>query len=105
MQIRSDDPAFLFQVDKWWRVLFSRVRPYLYENGGPIIMVQLENEYGYCEPAYTIERSRRYMRALKAMARQGLGDNVILYTTDPPYLLNEGSLPGDEVYRLVVVDG
>lgn len=41
MQIRSDDPAFLFQVAKWWRVLFARVRPYLYQHGGPIVMVQV----------------------------------------------------------------
>ena len=63
--------------------------------------MQLENEYGYCEPAYGIERARRYMRALRAMARKGLGDDVILYTTDPPYLLHEGSLPGGEVFRCV----
>ena len=41
MQIRSDDPAFLFHVAKWWRVLFARVRPYLYHHGGPIVMVQV----------------------------------------------------------------
>ncbi len=67
-------------------------------------MVQLENEYGYCEPAYGIQRARNYMRALKRLARQGLGEEVVLYTTDPPYLLNEGSLPGDEVYRCVLVE-
>lgn len=41
MQLRSDDPAFLFHVAKWWRVLFARVRPYLYKHGGPIVMVQV----------------------------------------------------------------
>ena len=31
-------------------------------------------------------------------ARQQLGDEVILFTTDPPDLVHLGSLPGDEVF-------
>ena len=45
--MRTSDPVFLHYVDQWWGVLLPRVRKYLYQNGGPIILVQLENEYGY----------------------------------------------------------
>lgn len=31
----------LFQVDKWWGILLPMVAPFLYRNGGPIIMVQV----------------------------------------------------------------
>ena len=53
---------------------------------------QVENEYGYCGS------DASYIRHLVQEARQILGDDVILYTTDPPTLAADGSLPGDEVY-------
>lgn len=46
--LRSDDPQYLQYVDRWWSVLFKRIKPLLWENGGPIVMVQVENEYGAC---------------------------------------------------------
>ena len=53
--------------------------------------LQVENEYGYCGS------DRAYLRHLLATVRQQLGDDVILFTTDPPDLMPLGSLPGDEV--------
>ena len=53
---------------------------------------QVENEYGYCGS------DSSYIRHLVQLARGILGDDVILYTTDPPTLAAAGSLPGDEVY-------
>ena len=41
MRMRTDDPAYLAHVDRWWAVLFAKLRPYLHENGGPILMVQV----------------------------------------------------------------
>ncbi len=46
MQIRTFSPAYIAEVDTWWRVLLPRIWPYLYENGGPVVMVQIENEFG-----------------------------------------------------------
>lgn len=38
---------YLFEVQKWLKVLMTKVQPFLYGNGqGPIILVQVENEYG-----------------------------------------------------------
>ena len=41
MQVRSQNEDFLFAVTRWFKEFFPRVRPYLYSNGGPIIMVQV----------------------------------------------------------------
>ena len=40
MRYRSSDPAYLAHVDRWWRPLLAKVQPLLYQNGGPVIMVQ-----------------------------------------------------------------
>ena len=53
---------------------------------------QIENEYGFCGA------SKVYLRALAATTRRALGDNVMLFTTDPPQLVERGSLPGDELF-------
>ncbi|CAH8627807.1 unnamed protein product [Heterobilharzia americana] len=45
MRLRSSDPDYMQFVRRWFSVLLPSIKPLLYENGGPIIMVQLENEY------------------------------------------------------------
>lgn len=30
-----------FKVERWWGVLLPTIAPFLYENGGPIVMVQV----------------------------------------------------------------
>ncbi|KAG6780415.1 hypothetical protein POTOM_013272 [Populus tomentosa] len=41
LKLRSSDPAYLRLVDNWWGILLPKVAPFLYNNGGPIIMVQV----------------------------------------------------------------
>ena len=38
--------GYVTHVEKWFSVLLSKIKPFLYNNGGPIITVQVENEYG-----------------------------------------------------------
>ena len=54
-QLRSSDTNFLMHVDVWWDILLPRMKKHLYINGGNIIMVQMENEYGSygCDIEYT----------------------------------------------------
>lgn len=97
MKLRTSDPSYLKYVDDWYsNVLLPKVKPLLYENGGPVIMVQVENEYGSygaCDFAYT-----SHMRDL---IRSGLGDNVLLFSTDGSGTgyLKCGKIPG--VYSTV----
>ncbi|CAH3191253.1 unnamed protein product, partial [Porites lobata] len=58
-------------------VLLPKLKPLLYANGGPIIAVQVENEYG---SYYTCDHE--YMTHLQTLFEQYLGKDVILYTTD-----------------------
>ncbi|KAF8563408.1 hypothetical protein P879_06176 [Paragonimus westermani] len=77
MKLRSSSPDYFLKVVDWFDVLFPVLRKYLYTERGPIIMVQLENEYGsagICD--------QEYMSMLYDLARYHLGPDVILFTTD-----------------------
>lgn len=75
--LRSSDPDYLNYVDKWMHVLLPKIKQFLYHNNGPIIAVQVENEYGsYFACDYD------YLRHLSKLFRYFLGDEVILFTTD-----------------------
>ncbi|KAL6972712.1 Beta-galactosidase 17 [Sarracenia purpurea var. burkii] len=119
----------LVQVEKWWGVLLPRIAPFLYSNGGPIIMVQIKYESlnlakGYTnfassnhkklgktfEVAFWIENEfgsygddKVYLHHLVTLARGHLGDDIILYTTDggSRETLAKGTLRGDTVYSAV----
>ena len=77
IKLRTSDSNYLSYVDKWLGVLLPRMKPLLYENGGPIISVQVENEYG-SYPAC----DATYMSHLKDKFRDYLGPDVVLFTTD-----------------------
>ncbi|XP_046336782.1 beta-galactosidase-like [Haliotis rufescens] len=77
MVLRTSDPSYIAEVDKWYSVLLPKIKPFLYENGGPVIMVQIENEYGsYFACDYD------YVRFLYNKVRSVLGNTVVIYTTD-----------------------
>lgn len=44
--LRTSDPAFLAAVDAWNAELLPRIAPLQAAHGGPIVAVQVENEYG-----------------------------------------------------------
>ncbi|XP_039109658.1 beta-galactosidase [Hyaena hyaena] len=94
--LRSSDPDYLEAVDKWLGVLLPRMKPLLYQNGGPIITVQVENEYGsYFACDYD------YLRFLQRRFHYYLGSDVLLFTTDGAHekFLQCGALQG--VYATV----
>lgn len=97
IRIRSSDPAFLDLVKSWWGILLPKVSPLLYNNGGPIIMVQVENEFG----SYGDDQA--YLHYLVKLARGHLGDDIILYTTDggSRETLEKGTILGDAVFSAV----
>ncbi|KAF7666248.1 hypothetical protein LDENG_00112860 [Lucifuga dentata] len=75
--LRSSDADYVAAVDKWMGKLLPMMKPYLYQNGGPIITVQVENEYGsYFACDYD------YMGHLRKLFRTHLGEDVVLFTTD-----------------------
>lgn len=75
--LRSSDKDYISAVDAWMGKLLPMMKPFLYQNGGPIITVQVENEYGsYFACDYN------YLRHLTRLFRSYLGDDIVLFTTD-----------------------
>ncbi|GAV90568.1 Glyco_hydro_35 domain-containing protein [Cephalotus follicularis] len=97
LKLRSSDSAYLQLVEKWWGILLPKVAPLLYDNGGPIIMVQIENEYG------SYGGDKAYLHHLVKLARGHLGNSIILYTTDggSRETLSRGTIQGDAVFSAV----
>ena len=46
IRIRCNTEPYMTHLREWFHVLLPKVRPYLDVNGGPIIAMALENEYG-----------------------------------------------------------
>ena len=73
--LRSSDPKFLAEVQSYYDRLIPEFLPYLATNGGPIIAVAIENEYG------SFGNDHKYLQAIADMLHRG-GVDVPLYTTD-----------------------
>ncbi|HZQ43099.1 MAG TPA: beta-galactosidase family protein [Acidobacteriaceae bacterium] len=87
LQLRSENPAYLAAIHAWFTRLGQEIRPLLAKNGGPIIAVQVENEYG------SFGDDVHYLEDIKQELMQaGMGD-TLLYTANPPQGLRNGSLP------------
>ncbi|MFI6599358.1 beta-galactosidase [Nonomuraea sp. NPDC050536] len=87
IELRSRDPRYLKAVDEYLGALLTAVLPYLASRGGPILAVQLENEYG----AYGDDSD--YLADLaELLLRHGV--DVPLFTCDQPADLARGGLDG-----------
>ena len=82
MRVRSSDPRFIAEVDRWFSALFEKIKSFSYvENGGPIIMVQVENEYG----SYGVQTDKcdvKYLAFLRDKILDAFGKDTFLFTTD-----------------------
>lgn len=61
IKIRSSDPRYMAECLRYLNAIADVAEPYLARNGGPIVLVQLENEYGSWA-----DKDLDYIRALKA---------------------------------------
>uniref|UniRef100_A0A8I3N7B2 Beta-galactosidase n=1 Tax=Canis lupus familiaris TaxID=9615 RepID=A0A8I3N7B2_CANLF len=87
MVLRTTYSGFVKAVDKYFDHLISRVVPLQYRRGGPIIAVQVENEYG------SFAEDRGYMPYLqKALLERGIVE--LLVTSDDAENLLKGHIKG-----------
>jgi hypothetical protein len=114
MPTRTSDPAYLHYVGRYWDEIGKQLKGLLFKDGGPVIGVQLENEYNLTGPG----QGRDHIAALKKLALAA-GLDVPLYTVtgwdntvypahevtpveggyaDQPWGLTTGPLPPSEVY-------
>ncbi|MGW2201840.1 glycoside hydrolase family 35 protein [Streptomyces sp. NPDC001774] len=88
-RVRSEDPEYLGHVERWFRRLLPQVVERQIGRGGPVIMVQVENEYG----SYGSDQG--YLRQVADLLLD-CGVEVPLFTSDGPedHMLTGGSVPG-----------
>jgi beta-galactosidase len=89
MRVRSKDPKFMALTSAYMDRLGKELTPLLVQNGGPIILTQVENEYG----SYGADHV--YMAGVRdALLHAGFSGQ--LFTSDGPGqgMLNGGTLPG-----------
>ena len=87
----STQPQYLAAVRQWMMRLGKELAPLQASRGGPIIAVQVENEYGSFKVAG--RRRRAYMRTVEQMVRDAGFGGSLLYTADGAEELPKGSLP------------
>lgn len=87
--VRSSEPGYLAAVDTFMAELLPIVVERQITRGGPVILLQIENEYG----AYGNDKA--YLQHLVDCAKRA-GVDVPLFTCDQPFgtMIEDGSLPG-----------
>lgn len=88
MDIRCNDPMFLSKVERYYKELLRRIVPKLCTHGGPILMMQIENEYG------SYGNDHEYMQKIADIYIQN-GVDCLLFTSDGAShsMLSGGTLP------------
>ncbi len=75
---RTNDESYLEDVRKFYKKTYEQVKGLLLKDGGPIIGIQIENEYGHCGGLYGKD-GEIHMRSLLQIAKE-VGFDVPLYT-------------------------
>ena len=89
MEIRCDNVPYMQCFTRYLTQLFDKIRPHLITNGGNVIMMQVENEYGYYGD------DKEYLAKLKKVYRDN-GIDVPLFTSDGTKMtdLLDGTIEG-----------
>ncbi|MGB7433918.1 MAG: beta-galactosidase, partial [Candidatus Acidiferrum sp.] len=85
--VRSRDPKFLEPAGRWIKRLGQELAPLQIGNGGPILLVQVENEYG------SFGDDHDYMRDIHRVLVEAGFTKSVLYTADGADEIPAGSLP------------
>jgi beta-galactosidase len=85
--VRSRDPKFMAAAKRWMHRLGEELAPLQIGNGGPILLVQVENEYG------SFGNDHQYMEQIRQMLVGAGFTKSVLYTADGAEEVPAGSLP------------
>lgn len=77
-EVRTNDKLYLEEVEKYYTKIYEQVEGLFLKDGGPIIGIQIENEYGHCG-GLNGEDGEEHMRILTRMAKE-IGFDAPLYT-------------------------
>jgi len=89
IKVRCMDPRYMKAVENYLNKLTEVIKPLQVDNGGPILMLQIENEYG------SYGNDRTYLQSIADIWRKN-GITIPFFTGDGPtqYMLEAGSLKG-----------
>lgn len=89
IRLRCYDERYLEKVERYIAEVGRRIKPYLAVNGGNIIGIQIENEYG------SYGNDKKYLQALLDIYIK-YEIECLYFTSDGPnyFMLNGGCLPG-----------
>ena len=76
IKLREQDPYFMERVKIFEQKVGEQLAPLTIHNGGPIIMIQVENEYG------SYGEDKAYVSAIRDCLRNIYGDEMALFQCD-----------------------
>lgn len=92
IKLRCLDPRYMAAAERYITRLAEEIRPYQITRSGPLLMIQIENEYG------SYGNDQNYLRRIKEIwAANGI--DIPTFTGDGPTIsmIEDGSLPGSAV--------
>lgn len=92
IKLRSLDPRFMSAVERYFSRLAGEIKQYQVTNGGPILMIQIENEYG------SFGNDHNYLIRLRDLWEAD-GIDIPTFTADGASkdMLEGGTIPGSAV--------
>ena len=87
LKVRSQEPQYVAAYRRYLQAVAKQLAPLQVNHGGPILMVQVENEYG------SYGADKQYLASNKKMFEE-VGFDGLLYTCDPVKDVAAGHLPG-----------
>lgn len=88
LRLRCNNESYMAKVEKYFKKILSLLAPLQITNGGNLIAMQIENEYG------SYGNDKAYLMRIESIYREN-GINVPLFTSDgnTNYMLSGGTLP------------
>ncbi|MCR5558364.1 MAG: beta-galactosidase [Butyrivibrio sp.] len=77
-EVRTDAPRYLEHVRRFYEKTYEQAKGYFIKDGGPVIGIQIENEYGHCG-GKNGDEGEQHMKTLLAMAKE-IGFVTPIYT-------------------------
>lgn len=96
LNIREDNDLFLNENKKYLTELYNQVKDLQITKGGPVVMIQAENEFGSFvaqRKDITLESHRTYNAKIVKQLKE-IGFNVPMFTSDGSWLFEGGSVVG-----------
>jgi beta-galactosidase len=93
MSFRTNYKPYLDAVEIYYNKLITVIKNFQFtSNGGPIIALQIENEFSNFGDTVDNPSDADYLKALENFVRKN-GFNELLFTSDPR-ITKKGTIPG-----------